>query len=484
MQLFPIILIAVVLAADAGLRLHEPAPTPSIIEAGAIVMSMILGVLVLAWAVIWRSRRQLDRDGRAKAILTAERAARYSRWVILLIHIASVLALGWLDAVRATIGNIILLDVIITILPAVLGVIGSWWVFYPIERRIREAMLIRRLDRGQPVHPMPSRWRYIWEQTRMGLLLLLVPLLLIVGLAETIRTIAERIDAPETAQRIIEFATLIAALCVFLIAPLLARVMLSVTPLAAGPLRDALVDICKHHNVTVRDILLWKTSGSMINAAVMGLVGRLRYVLITDALLEAMSLDQVRAVMAHEVGHVRKHHMSWMIITLIAVLLLTGAMIELPLMALDAIGVLPTTLDEWAIAILLIAQLAGVLLIFGWISRRFERQADTFAVEHLSATSHNSSNETPNAENAINPDAVATMCSALQSVAELNAVDPNRQSWRHGSIAWRQHYLCSIIGQPIGTLPIDRTIRRIKITSGIIVISGIIAWFAMTSIPV
>jgi STE24 endopeptidase len=257
--------------------------------------------------------------------------------------------------------------------------------------------------------------------------------------------------------------------------------------------------------VKVREILLWRTSGSMINAAVMGLLGRLRYVLITDALLETMPLDQVRAVMAHEVGHVRKHHMSWMVITLIGVLVLTAAMIELPLMALDGMGLLPMrAVGEWGIALMLIVQLAAVLLIFGWISRRFERQADTFAVEHLSATmdqmSNNSSNpltqdevnhnphDRPAASVAnippdqIHPEAVATMCSALQTVAEMNAVEPNRPSWRHGSIAWRQTYLHSIIGEPIGTLPIDSTIRRIKIAAGIVVAGGIIGWIVMTMI--
>lgn len=496
MQLFPIILIAVVLAADGGLRLHVPEPMPTMLEAGANVMSMIVGVLVVMWAILWRCRRRIDRDGHAKAILTAERAARYARWAILLIHVASVLGLGWLDAVRHAVANVILLDVIIVILPAVAGLMGTWWLFYPIERRIREALLIRRLDRGQPIHPMPSRWRYIWEQARIGLFLLLVPLLLIVGLAESIRSAATWIDAPEPAQRLIELATLIAALCVFVIAPVLARLMLNVTPLPGGALREAMLEICRRHRVKVREILLWRTSGSMINAAVMGLVGRLRYVLITDALLESMSLDQVRAVMAHEVGHVRKHHMLWLVITLIAVLLFTAVIIELPLSAAHGMGMITAdSIGPWSIALLLTGQFVALLVIFGWISRRFERQADTFAVEHLSRTwreTDRDSHEPKEADKALEmgdcervgsdrilPEAVATMCSALQSVAELNAIDPNRPSWRHGSIAWRQSYLHSLIGEPIGTLPIDRTIRRIKLAAGIIVVSGIIGWLVM-----
>jgi len=527
MQILPILLIAIVLIADAGLRLHEPDPPLSLAEAALVVGSMIGGVLVVMWAVIWRCRRRTEREGRARAIVTAERAARYARWGILLIHALSVLALGWLDAVRAAIGNLVLIDEFVAILPAVLGVIGTWWVFYPIERRLREAVLIRRLDRGQPIHPMPTRRRYLWEQTRMGMLLLLVPLLLIVGLAEAIRQAADGMELSAAAQQAMEFATLIAALCVFLIAPLLARVMLSVTPLPDGPVRHALLDICRHHGVRVRELLLWRTSGSMINAAVMGLHGRLRYVLITDALLESMTLDQVKAVMAHEVGHVRKHHMPWMVIALIAVLILTAGLIELPLIGLHLAGLISAdVLGAWGTTGLLVAQLAGALLIFGWVSRRFERQADAFAVEHLSsmpldsaetvetATSRTPQHNAPEWDDAaatggqvarsdaarakdheavadrdtpterendrIHPNAVATMCSALQAVSELNAVDPERPSWRHGSIAWRQAYLRSIVGQPIGMIAIHRIIRRIKAASAATVLSGIMAWVAMT----
>ena len=47
-------------------------------------------------------------------------------------------------------------------------------------------------------------------------------------------------------------------------------------------------------------------------------------------------------------------------------------------------------------------------------------------------------------------------------IAHLNTVDPNRPSWRHGSIAWRQSYLDSIVGRPVDRLPIDVLIRRLK----------------------
>ena len=53
-----------------------------------------------------------------------------------------------------------------------------------------------------------------------------------------------------------------------------------------------------------REILLWHTENNMGNAAVVGLVPRLRYILLSDLLLETMDDRQIEAVFAHEIGHI------------------------------------------------------------------------------------------------------------------------------------------------------------------------------------
>ena len=87
---------------------------------------------------------------------------------------------------------------------------------------------------------------------------------------------------------------------------------------------------------------------------------------------------------------------------------------------------------------------------FGWVSRRFERQADAFAVRHMAEGEH------------VDADAVGVMTRALERVATLNHVPVARRSWRHGSIAWRQDYLHSLVGTSVDVSPIDRTVTRIK----------------------
>ena len=271
-----------------------------------------------------------------------------------------------------------------------------------------------------------------------------------------------------------ETLTLVAAAGVFLMAPLMARVVLDVQPMPHGELRDALLDVCRRHRVCVRDLLLWRTNGSMINAAVMGIIGRLRYVLITDALLEMLRRDQVCAVMAHEVGHVRRHHMIWLIVCLIACIFLTAHLVHWPLALAGWWNVWPTGWDASLGIVAAMAQLALGLTVFGWVCRRFERQADTFAVQHLSGLGADANfSAHADAGAPITPEAVCSLRSALGAISHLNAVDPTRHSWRHGSIRWRQRYLDSIVGRPMRKLPIDRMVRWLKLASAVVVALGI-----------
>ncbi len=90
------------------------------------------------------------------------------------------------------------------------------------------------------------------------------------------------------------------------------------------------------------------------------------------------------------------------------------------------------------------------IVAFGWVSRRAERQADSFAVAHLARE---------RGDDVVQPQDSAIMIGALQQVAELNHIRADKHSWRHGSIQWRQDYLKSLAGSPNNRLPIDRQMR-------------------------
>ena len=479
MPLYPIVLIAVLLAWDGGLR---PAPNDGWSIGAWMVAALACGpVLVLVGltqgGLLWCDRR-LSRGDTPRAILVAERLAHSARLLILVNHAVVVLVFGWLGTVRDAMGDLILLDELVTIGPPLLGYLATWWAYYPIERRIRDAVLLRRLDLGQPVYPAPSRGRYVLMQARLHLLLLLVPLMVILTLSEIINLSLAPWSDREWFVAVADLSTLAAGLTVFVFAPLMARWVLGVVPMPDGPIHDDLLTVCRAHQVKVRRLLVWKTDGSMLNAAVMGVFGWLRYVLLTDALLETLARRQVRAVMAHEIGHIRRHHMPWLLPTLFATILATSLIFSFVLFLFVSSDVDPALDDQpWVDFLGTAVAVLVLFMVFGWVSRRFERQADTFAVQHPSRWPSPSENESdPQAQSrtserageTITVESVQTMQQALHLIARLHAVAPTRHSWRHGSIAWRSAYLASLIGRDASTLPIDRQVRWIKLAAAIV----------------
>ncbi len=457
-HILPILLVAAVMLADAGVT---PPGAPWCAGWAALLASLGPFILLAGGVelAMRRAHRRLLADRNPRWIRRAERVLGAARILTLVQHLLAVLCFGWLQLVRGVTGDLILVDELICILPALIAVSLSWASYYRIDRRLRESLLVRLLDEGRPIFDMLTLRGYVALQIRLHVLLTLVPLLIIVAVSETLRVVGPKVW-PGATPDVIDLAATAAALVVLLIAPVIVVALQDVRPLPTGPLRERLLDACRRHRVRVRELFIWNTGGVMINAAVMGFMRGVRYILMTDALLQTMPPRQIEAVMAHEIGHVRRGHMPWMLVGLFAVisasLLLVDVVFIATAWATDT-EVIDAATQQWIDLALIGGAAALTLLGFGWISRRFERQADVFAVQHLSGM-----NAPHEAELAVDDVAVETMSDALTAVAELNAIDADRWSWRHGSIAQRRTYLRSITGQPLTKLAVDRQVRWIK----------------------
>src|SRR5690606_21990725 len=62
----------------------------------------------------------------------------------------------------------------------------SWAAAEPVERRVREALLIRRLDEGLSIPPMPRPLVWWWGTVKQQLLFAAVPVVLILGWSEAV----------------------------------------------------------------------------------------------------------------------------------------------------------------------------------------------------------------------------------------------------------------------------------------------------------
>ena len=80
------------------------------------------------------------------------------------------------------------------------------------------------------------------------------------------------------------------------------------TPMADGPLKTSILQLADREGVRVDDVLVADASRrtTTVNAYVSGLGGT-RRVVVYDTLLNDLPPDQVRAVVAHELGHAANH---------------------------------------------------------------------------------------------------------------------------------------------------------------------------------
>ncbi|MBB6431097.1 M48 family metallopeptidase [Algisphaera agarilytica] len=457
-----------------------------VLPLGWLLVCVLVPKAILALGYAWACRRTTRRLGKAGGMRSINRLNRFTALFPLFALASFVLDLwaglpSWLRGADTpgTTGprDWVLIDELVVMLPTLGLLVFSYWVYYPIDRRLREATLLTRADQGLPLYPVWTRRQYVTAQIRNHFAMILGPLLVIMAWSETLVKLQTAGHITGTTQL---WLMPVGAGVAFLFAPLMIRKLWDTVPLPPGPIRDKLLSMCDRHRVRVSDLLLWRTFGGMINAAVMGLFGRVRFILLSDGLLDQVNEREVEAVMAHELAHVRMRHLWWLLISAAA--------------GVGVLSVLGETLlklggdwPAWVQAGLSVVGLVLWALQFGWVSRRIERQADTFGARHMTVVHDERTRATPG-ETTVEAElpsrapatlfdefGVASMIGALQRVADLNHIATNRRSWRHGSIAWRQAYLSSLIGQPLDRPPIDRMMWKINAVS-LLLLVGVIVW--------
>ncbi len=162
------------------------------------------------------------------------------------------------------------------------------------------------------------------------------------------------------------------------VAPLLI-VHISSRPLDAGTARR-LTRLATAAGVRVRAFRVLDSRGQKVaNAAQLGTLPGLRYVLLTDYLLDHLPPREVDAVVAHELGHARRHHIAAKLAAVAAV----WVVLEVAVFAIKAaVGHGPGAL---LVAPIFVAIPLGIVLTQGLVGIRLERAADDEAVELVGA---------------------------------------------------------------------------------------------------
>ena len=154
--------------------------------------------------------------------------------------------------------------------------------------------------------------------------------------------------------------------------------------LPEGPLRTQAQDLLARNRISSAGLFV--ANGSLRsthgNAYVAGF-GRRRRIVFFDTLLTRLSPEEACAVLAHEVGHVRRHHVLKQLA--LAIPSTVGSLAALAWLAqkpwfYGAFGLVPAV--PLAVAVMLLAAppfLFFVRPLFAAISRRYEYEADDFA---------------------------------------------------------------------------------------------------------
>lgn len=461
----PVILVFIAGAFATAPPLH---PVPGGVT--AYLLGLLLLTLVPAM-VVSRLTSRLLRTGRASSFVLAERVVSAARWLIVAYHVAAIMVAGWIrvDPERTPEARLAI-ELLVAAAPLT-AFTALYWAFAPMHQRLREAILWRHLHEGRLVLVSMTRWELVVDHIRHALLLAALP----IATLSAWSALGERIgpwwaghDLNPRGLGVWVLGWHVAGLLLVVsIVPMLMRRLWSTVRLGEGDLRREIERVLERAGVGVREILVWRSALGIVNAAVLGATRPARYLLFSEMLLSVMTRDQVRAVAAHEAGHGRYNHLVW--------LLATGLLSALALALLGAVFLSAggRSQAEASSLVLSLGALLGSMVVVGWVSRRFEHQADAYAAKDLSSFVSTAPEAAPEAvaeaapvqtSCAVTAEGVAPVRACLQVVAEYNGLEIDRFTWRHGSIAARLSHLSSLIGRACDDLPIDRTVRRIKFT--------------------
>jgi STE24 endopeptidase len=458
--------------------------------AGAVALSLLAAVVLRTWVV-----RTLRREPGRKI----EVATTYSwfRRLMFFVNIGlvalGILVFGWGWFVQTTFvvagpehsGKPVLAPFaeLAVPLPYFLVLFGAWTVYYDAERALHRTTVI-----GPTERPFWGRVGYFFNHLRQFLLLVMLPVMLFVT-----QQTAARFAPETTAEAWYRLASVALIPLLILFMPLLIKPLLGLQSMPAGPVRDRLEALAKRLHFRCTDFLLWPTHGASANAMIVGLLPRVRYVIFTDRILDELRSDEIDAVFGHEVGHAKHGHIWLYALFLILSMTVLAAFLLLVEQWVNAAGARSAEVRAWIesaqvkdwIALPPVVLVAVyVFLVFGFLSRRCERQADVYGCRAVSCgdpncAGHDANTRYPERARGLCPTGIRSFVRALEQVGYINghANEERRQrslgsvvrgvfawlkAWQHSTMPRRVDFLLSLIGNPAKERRFQRSLSVLR----------------------
>jgi Zn-dependent protease with chaperone function len=297
---------------------HSPhAPLPTVTGRLLLILAIHAAIVLMALAVSLVAARAIRRDAAGR--LTRLQRFAWAKQAHLLAWLAAVCVtfygLGWPQMVRFNwrLDQVILVKDLVLLAPIWMTLLLSWGAFYEVERALYDAAVSVGTSGGDGPRPgIASRGQFVWLHARHYLGLCILPILLLLMFQDVLRAVAPAWEEADGAW-LVYLVPLAAIMVAF--PHMLSRIW-STSTLPESPLRTRLDGLTCRMGVRCRDFRIWKTDRQVFNAAVAGLLPSARYIFMTDALLLYLRDDELEAVIAHELGHVRRHHLMLRILLL------------------------------------------------------------------------------------------------------------------------------------------------------------------------
>ena len=270
---------------------------------------------------------------------------------------------------------------------------------------------------------------------------IIAPWLAIMGISDLIQLLVPELFKPFLQSPAVDIALFASFLLILpAIAPPLMVKLWGCRPLPPSALRTSLANFCAREKVRYREIMLWPSvEGRAVTAAVIGPYFFSRYLLITPGLIEILNPEEINAVIAHEIGHVKRHHLLVFLLFFLSIFLLNYAFFELLiswLLTTSLIQHLLLSSPHQQANIISLASTIPLLLIyllyfrfvFGYFLRNFEREADLYVFSALRTAE--------------------PLIGAFRKLAQLIGDYGQRANWHHYNIPQRIDYLQKCIGNP------------------------------------
>lgn len=221
--------------------------------------------------------------------------------------------------------------------------------------------------------------------------------------------------------------------------PLLLRWSWNTAAFPEGPQRDRLEEVAKAAQFQPRDVRVWRTGDLMANAAIVGFTPKGRTVLFSDQLLSLLNTRELCAVYAHEIGHARRGHVAVFLCWTLGFVFLGDFAAR---RAIDAYGI-------WIGCGVGVAALGMWFFSFGWLSRRFELDADLFSLQTVQD--------------------LPALVSALERVG---GSDREASGWRHFGVGPRVRFLAKAVENGAFVKRFRGRLRMLAALGALLAVSG------------